>query len=482
MAGSVTVDTLRAGMRGSVLTPGDAGYDDARKVWNADIDRHPAVIAQCLNAEDVSAAVRFAADNDLEVAVRGGAHSVSGKSTVDDGLMIDLSKMDAVAIDPVARRARCGGGSLLGDVIAAAQEHGLAYPVGAIGHTGVGGLTLGGGMGWLTRKHGLSSDNLTAAEVVTADGHILRADSDHHPDLFWALRGGGGNFGVVTEFEFQLHPVGPVVHLAMVFFDLGQGRQFLEVMREVTTSLPPETNVIFGGLNAPPEPFVPPEHHLKPGWVAMIVGFGAEAEHADVIERVRRAGTPLFEMVTPIPYAALQTMIDEPNGWGFYDYEKGCALGELSDGVIDALVEHMPGKTSPLSATLIYRLDGAFCEVSEDATAYSGSRAPQYSVFTFATCPTPEMLDADRAWVRRLIGALEPYSLDKVYINAINETTDDVVRAAYGSVKYDRLVEIKRKYDPTNLFHRNANINPAAVPDQRSGDVQSPTASTAAAN
>ena len=476
MARTVSVDTLRAGMKGTVLTPGDTGYDEARKVWNAEIDRRPAVIAQCTTAEDVAAAVRFGAEQGLEIAVRGGAHSVSGKSVVDDGLMIDLSKMDAAVVDPQARRVRCGGGALLGPVIAAAQEHGLAYPVGAIGHTGVGGLTLGGGMGWLTRKHGLSIDNLMSAEVVLADGSIVRADENKHADLFWALRGGGGNFGVVTEFEFQLHPVGPMVQLAMLFFTLDQGREFLEAVRDISTSLPAETNIIFGGLNAPPEPFVPQEHHFKPGWMVAIVGFGSEAEQAGVVARMRDAVTPLFEMVTPIPYAALQTMLDEANAWGFYDYEKGCSIPELSDGVIDVLVEAMPKKASPLSATLVYRLDGAYCDVAEDATAYSGTRTPQYGVFTFATCPTLDLLEVDRAWVRGMIDALKPYSLESTYVNAVHELDDADVRTLYGNAKFDRLMQIKQKYDPNNLFRRNdANFNlGSAIPGQRTIDITSP--------
>jgi hypothetical protein len=335
-------------------------------------------------------------------------------------------------------------------------------------------------MGWLTRKHGLSIDNLLSAEIVTADGNILRADAKNHADLFWALRGGGGNFGVVTEFEFQLHPVGPMVQFAMLFYSLDQGREFLETMREITTSLPPETNVIFGGLNAPPEPFVPQELQMQPGYAAVIVCFGSEEEHAGVVARTRDAVTPLFEMVTPMPYVALQTMLDEANAWGFYDYEKGCSIGTLSDGVIDVLTEHMPKKSSPLSAALIYRLDGAYCDVADDATAYSEPRKPHYGVFSLAICPTPELLEADRGWARGMVDALRPYAFDTAYINSVDGTTDDEVRTAYGRAKYERLVQIKRRYDPDNLFRRNANINPAAaIPQQRTVDVTAPVTAPA---
>src|SRR5712692_11215927 len=261
-----TAEVLRAAMSGTVLVPGDAEYDEARTVWNAAIDRRPAIIARCSTAADVSAAVTLAVENGLEIAVRGGAHGMSGKAVVDDGLMIDLSGMNSVVVDPDARRARVGGGALLADVIAATQEHGLATPVGLIAHTGVGGLTLGGGMGWLTRKHGLSIDNLVSAEIVTADGRIRRASETENGDLFWAIRGGGGNFGVVTEFEFALHPVGPIIQLALLFWDLDRGRDVLRLAQDLCGSMPRDINVVAGGLNAPPAPFVPPEHHLKPGY------------------------------------------------------------------------------------------------------------------------------------------------------------------------------------------------------------------------
>jgi len=471
----VDISRLRDAMTGAVILPGDDLYDDARRVWNADIDRRPAVIAQCETAPDVSAAVQFAATHALEIAVRGGAHNAAGLAVVDDGLMIDLSKMNGITIDPATRRARCGGGALLADVVAAAQEHGLGYPLGVVGHTGVGGLTLGGGMGWLTRKHGLSIDNLLSAQVVTADGSVLRTDERQHPDLFWALRGGGGNFGVVTEFEFVLHPVGPMVQFALLFYPLEHGRQFLRMCRDVVSSLPPDTNVIFGGLNAPPAPFVPPQHQLQPGYAAIVVGFGSEAEHDGVAARMRRTLPPLFEFVTPMPYLALQTMLDDANAWGMHYYEKGCYLEELTDGAIDVLVEHTPRKNSPLSLMLFYRLDAAYSQVADDATAFSGSRSPRFALFTIAVCPAPELLESDRAWVRELQEALRPHAVDATYVNSLTVADEAQVRTAYGPEKYERLVQIKRKYDPQNLFRRNANINPSTgLPRQRTIDVTTP--------
>ncbi|GAC1440197.1 MAG: FAD-binding oxidoreductase [Mycobacteriales bacterium] len=467
---STGVNKLRAEITGEVLVAGDDGYDDARRVWNADIDRRPALIARCVSAADVSAAVRHAVEHGLEVAVRGGAHSISGMSVVDDGLMIDLGRMNGVTVDAEVRRGRTGGGALLGDLIAAAQEHGLALPVGAISHTGVGGLTLGGGMGWLTRKHGLTIDQLLSAEVVLADGRIVRASAEDHPDLFWALRGGGGNFGIVTEFEFALHPVGPMIDFAMMFWGLNQGAEALRAARDVVGSLPDGVNVVFAALNAPPEPFVPEQHRLQPGYAAVVVGFHGELEHREVVERFRAAVPPVWEIVTPMPYVALQQMLDEPNAWGHYYYDKGLYLEDLTDAVIDVLVEHVPRKTSPLSVVLLYRLDAAYCEVDDDATAFSGVRSPRYNMFIIADGPVPELLEADRPWVRALYDALAVHArVEETYVNALaGDEGEDRMRAAYGASKYERLARIKGQYDPQNVFRRNANIRPAALaPEQR---------------
>jgi FAD/FMN-containing dehydrogenase len=455
------VGVLRAAMAGSVLMPGDNDYDEARRVWNAAIDRRPGVIARCSSAADVSAAVTFAVERELEVAVRGGAHGTSGKAVVDDGMMIDLGGMNAVVIDPDARRARVGGGALLSDVIAAAQEHGLAMPVGLVGHTGVGGLTLGGGMGWLTRKHGLSIDNLVSAEVVTADGRVRRASVTENEDLFWAIRGGGGNFGVVTEFEFALHPVGPIIQVGLLFWTLDQGHEVLRLARDLCGSLPSELNIVIGALNAPPAPFVPEEHQMKPGYALIVVGFGSPEEHAALMSRARTTLPPLWEFVTPMPYRDLQQMLDEDNRWGQYDYEKGGQIAEITDEVIEVITERVPHKQSPGSAVLIYLVDGAYSGVGDDETAFGGDRTPGYFVFSVAVCPTPEVLAADREWVRDLQSTLGPHMVTRNYVNALDEDKSDL-GAAYGSDKYNRLAQIKRIYDPNNVFHRNANIKPAA--------------------
>jgi FAD/FMN-containing dehydrogenase len=456
------IGDLRTTIGGPVLGPSDSGYDEARKLWNAAIDAHPAVIVRAQSVEDVSRALAFARENGLEVAVRGGAHSPGGSSSVEDGLVIDLSLLNQVTVDPVAKRAKVGGGALLADLDAASQEYGLAVPAGMISHTGVAGLTLGGGMGWLSRKHGLSIDNLISAQVVTADGRVLRAAADENPDLHWALRGGGGNFGVVTEFEFQLHEVGPMVQFGMLFWDLTQGADVLRLAREVIAKLPQELNILIAGLNAPPAPFVPEEHHFKPGYALVVTGFGSPEEHAEAMTEIRTALPPLFEFATPMPYTALQQLLDEANAWGFHAYDKGAYLDELTDVAIEVITDQLPRKQSPLSVMLFYRLDGAYVEVADDATAFSGSRSPGYALFIVAVCPTPELLEHDKAWVRSFWAALQPHSRGiGSYVNAISDDdADDRVRASYGA-KYDRLAAIKTKYDPDNVFHRNANIKPA---------------------
>jgi FAD/FMN-containing dehydrogenase len=452
-------DELRAAMSGTVLVAGEPGYDEARRVFNADIDRHPAVVARCASASDVAAAVRHARAEGLEIAVRAGAHSMSGQSTVDDGIVIDLSGMREVTVDPRARQVRVQGGALLSDMNAATQVHGLAVPAGIIGHTGVAGLSLGGGMGWLTRSCGLSIDNLLGAEVVLADGRIVQASSAEHPDLFWALRGGGGNFGVVTEFRFRCHEVGPMIDFALFFWGLDQGAEAWRCMREVSATLPRELSPILGAINAPPAPFVPEVHQLQPGYAMMIAGFGSPEQHAVAVEQVRAQCPPLFDLVTPMPFAALSEMFDEANGWGQYYYEKSVYLAELTDDVMGVVTEQSPAKTSPLSIALLYRLDETYSEVSEEDTAFSGGRTPRWAAFLVANTQDATALPGERAWVRTFYEALRPLSMgDTAYVNAMSEDEPDRVRASYGPAKYTRLAAIKAEYDPDNAFHRNINI------------------------
>jgi FAD/FMN-containing dehydrogenase len=460
---STALDSLRKGFSGELLTSGDAGYDDARALWNGDHDRRPALIARTANAEDVAAAIAFARDQTLEIAVRGGGHSFAGHGVLNDGLMIDLSTMKAVTVDAGAQRARCGGGATWADLDAATQEHGLAVPGGVVSHTGVAGLTLGGGIGWLSRKHGLSCDNLVSARVVTADASVLTASASENADLHWALRGGGGNFGVVTEFEFQLHPVGPMVNAGLFFWPVEAGADAVSHIRSVIAGLPADAGALIIGVNAPPLPFIAEEHHFKPGYMLAIVGWNSPEEHAAMVSPARENLTPLFEFITPLPYTMLQQMIDASAPWGILAYEKACYLDELTDGAIAVIAEQLPRKSSPMSIMPIFPMGGAYHDPSDSDTAFGGSRASKWLVNIAATAPDPDLLATDRTWVRAFWDALQPYASGSgSYVNFIADTDDETrVRASYGAAKYDRLAQIKAQYDPDNIFHRNANIKPA---------------------
>jgi FAD/FMN-containing dehydrogenase len=455
------VDRLRALMRGPVFGPDDAEYDAARSVWNGEINRRPALIARCLSAADVRAAVGFARDQGLELSVRGGGHNFGGTAVCADGLMIDLSALNEVTVDPVSRRASCGGGATLADLDAATQEHGLAVTGGTVSHTGVGGLTLGGGFGWLTSRLGLTCDNLTSAEVVTADGRCLRASKTEHSDLFWALRGGGGNFGVVTNFEFQLHPVGPEVHLGFFFWPQDSAVEALRAARDAAEALPRGVGALIACLNAPPAPFVPEQYHFSPGVAFLVVGFDSAEDHARAVAPVRAALPPQVDFITPMPYAALQQMLDESAPWGIFGYEKAHYLDEFSDAAIDVVAGQLPLKKSPMSFVPIFPLGGAYRDVADDDSAFGGSRSARWAFNIAAIAPDAPGLAADRTWVRTFWEALRPHASGSgSYVNFMADYEEDRVRAAYGSGKYERLASIKAVYDPTNVFHLNANIRP----------------------
>ncbi|MGH3825975.1 MAG: FAD-binding oxidoreductase [Pseudonocardiaceae bacterium] len=457
------LEALRMVLAGKVITPEEADYDTVRIQWNNDIDRRPVAIARCVSPADIAATLTFAREQEFEISVRGGGHAFSGAGVCDDGLMIDLSAMRQVSVCADTQLAQVGGGTTVAELDAATQVQGLAVPTGVISHTGVGGLTLGGGIGWLTHKAGLTIDNLVSVDVVLADGRYVHASPDEHADLFWAVRGGGGNFGVVTTFEFQLHPVGPQVHLGLFFWGMDNGEQALRLAREVVSNLPAEAGAQLAiGLNAPPAPFVPSRYHFTPGYLLIVVGFSSAAEHARIVAPIRAALPPLFELVTPIPYVALQRTLDETAPWGLLGYQEVIYLDELTDGVISVIVDHMPAKRSPLSSCLVFRLDGAYSAIGDDETAFGGRRAPRYVVNIASIGATPEVLNADRAWVRSLWSALRPFARDSGgYVNSMTGNEHDRVRASYGPAKYTRLARIKAKYDPDNVFHLNANIIPA---------------------
>ena len=453
---------LRAVMNGPVVSPADPGYDEARAVWNGDIDRRPAVIARCTGPADVAAALAYAQEVGLRVAVRGGGHGYWGAAVPEGGIMIDLSLLDSVTVDPEARRARVGGGAKLAQLDAATQEHGLAVPAGTVSHTGIGGLTLGGGFGWLTRQFGLSIDNLESAEIVLADGRVVRASTTEHPDLFWAIRGGGGNFGVVTEFEFRLHPVGPLVHLGLFFVEQERAAHALRTARDHFEDLPANTTPGIACISAPPAPFVPPEHHFRPGAAIMVVGFGTAEEHAAAVAPLQAALEPLFEAVMPLPYVALQQMLDEGAFWGVRAYTKGLYLDELSDSAIDIVVDRTGRRDAPMSQLLIFPFGGAYAQVADADTAWGGRRDARYLVAIEGIAPDPESFVGARQWARDTWGQLEPVAgSPAAYINLMAEPDERTVLAAYGEAKHDRLAQVKGIYDPGNVFAVNANIKPA---------------------
>jgi FAD/FMN-containing dehydrogenase len=450
---------------GKVITPDDPEYDTARSVWNGAIDRRPAVIARCSVPAEVVQAIRFGREQALEISVRGGGHNFAGSAVCDDGLMIDLSAMRQVVVNPSTRQAVAGGGATWGDLDAASQEHGLAVTGGFISHTGVGGLTLGGGIGWLTSRAGLSADNLLSAQVVTADQRVLTASPREHPDLFWAIRGGGGNFGVVTAFEFKLHPAGPLVNLGLFFWGVDHGETALRFARDYVKTLPEDAASFIAGLSAPPAHFVPNAYHHLPGFALVVVSFGSAQEHERLVQPVRDASGQLFELVTPMPYTQLQKMFDESNPWGILGYEKALYLDDLTDDAIRVMTEYLPRKVSPLSFTPVFVLGGAYRRFPEEASAFGGSRSARFAVNIAAICPSPDLLEADRAWVRSFWQALRPYASGAgSYVNFMTEYEEDRVRASYGSTKYERLARMKAEYDPGNIFHLNVNIKPALQP------------------
>jgi FAD/FMN-containing dehydrogenase len=456
--------TLIPGFRGSTIGPDDEAYNDARAVWNRTVDRRPRLIARCRGVADVVAAVRFAGDCDLQVAVRGGGHNVAGTAVCDDGIVIDLSAMGAVSVDPVERIALVQGGALWGDVDHETQAHGLATTGGIVSHTGVGGLSLGGGIGWLMRKHGLTVDNLVEAEVVTADGAVIRASADDHPDLFWALRGGGGNFGVVTSFRFTLHPVGPVVMAGPVFWAAEDAVDVLRFYREFAAEAPDELGNIVRLGTIPPLPVVSDELHFRPAIAVVSCYAGAVEDGARAMRALRKFGTPLVDLIGPSQYVDHQAGIDGtvPHGWHYY--WKGTGLADLSDDVIDIVTEHAFAATSPRSYAAIFHMGGAVGRVPRVATAFSGRDAGHHMSIDAVWLPEQgdAMGSAETAWARNFFAGLQPHGAG-VYMNFLDADDDTSrVREAYGDETYRRLADVKARYDPENVFRNNKNIEPAA--------------------
>ncbi|MEW6443006.1 MAG: FAD-binding oxidoreductase [bacterium] len=457
--GEAAIRDFRSRFRGEVFRPGDEGYDDARRIWNAMIDRRPGLIARCKGASDVIRAVNFARAHDLLVAVRAGGHNVAGNCTCDGGLVIDLSHMSSVRVDPEAGKAWVGPGATLGDFDRESQTFGLAAPLGINSTTGVAGLTLGGGFGWLSRKHGLTIDHLVGADVVTANGKWVRADEDHNPDLFWALRGGGGNFGVVTNFEFRLHRVGPRILGGLIVYPYAEAKQVLTGHRDLVDSMHEDLNVWTILRKAPPLPFLPAEVHGKD--VVVLATFWGGDIDAGVreIEPFRRLGTPVGEHVGPMLYAEWQSAFDALLAPGARNYWKSHNFTSLPDELLDLSIRYAGRLPSPLCEVFTGVLGGEAGRRAPAATAYVG-RDARFVMNVHARWETPREDEACVRWAREFFRASAPYATGGVYVNFMTEEEEDRVRAAYGT-NYDRLVEIKRKYDPENLFRRNQNIDPS---------------------
>jgi FAD/FMN-containing dehydrogenase len=442
--------------RGDALRPGDAGYDEARQVWNGMIDRRPALIVRAADRDDVASAVRLARDEGLVLAVRGGGHSVAGHSTCDDGIVLDLSRISDVRLDPATRRVRVGGGALLRDLDRATQEHGFVVPSGQVSHTGVGGLTLGGGTGWLMRRYGLTVDSLRSAEVVTADGEVVRTDTEHHADLFWALRGGGGNFGVVTEFEFETYPLGPEVVGGMLLYPLDRAAEVVAFCRDVMESAPDELTTFPVLITAPPHPPFPPALQGRPVLALGAVYAGTVEEGLRAVEEIRATG-PALDLLGPMPYVVLQSMLDESVPHGLHHYNHSDYLAELPDAAIHTLVDLYSRVPSPRAQIITARMGGAIERVAPDATAFP-HRDARYLLWIVNMWEPGEDPEPNISWGREVAAALAPYVTGAVYVNALGDEPHRV-RAAYAA-NWDKLVDVKRRYDPGNLFRLNANVPP----------------------
>ena len=447
------------GFSGDLIGPDHPQYDEARKVWNGDIDRRPPLIAQCRSADDVAAVVRFAGDQDVPVAVKGGGHAVAGYALCEDGVVVDLSPMRGVELDVAGKRATVQGGALWSDVDAVTQEHGLAVTGGIVSHTGVGGLTLGGGIGHLMRRCGLTIDNLVSAEVVTAAGETVTASADSEPELFWGLRGGGGNFGVVTEFEFQLHDVGPEILAGLVVYPLDEAPAVLRNYRDAIADAPDELGTTLNLRLCPPLPVLPESLHGTP-IVGVILNWTGPMDRADdVLRPYRDFGEPAADTVTEKPYVAHQQMIDAAVPHGNHYYWRSAEFDRLTDAAIDTIVDNVSNITSPMSTCPVFHMGGAVARVDEDATAF-GSRAALHDINMVSSwLPDDDRRDEHVAWVRGFSEAMAAHRTG-TYTNFISDESDDAVRSAYGD-RWERLRQLKREWDPDNRFRYNANIDPA---------------------
>lgn len=454
-----SIDQLNQSLKGRIALPGSQDYDEARTLWNAMIDKRPGLAVRCADSLDVVQSVRFARDNGLMLAVKGGGHNIAGNAVCDGGLLIDLSLMRSVQVDAERRTARVAGGATLGDVDNATQEHALATSLGINSTTGIAGLTLGGGFGWISRKYGLTVDNLISADVVLANGELVEASATDNPDLFWAIRGGGGNFGVVTSFEFELHPVGPEVLSGLIVHPLAAARETLRFYRDFAAQAPDDLACWFVIRKAPPLPFLAPEWHGKEILALALCWCGDPAEGERVLKPIRDYGAPVADVVGPHPWTGWQTALDPLLTPGFRNYWKSHDFLEVSDGLIDVLLDYAGRIPDPNTEIAFAQLGGAISREPLESTAYA-HRDAQFLINVHGRWEDPAKDSECIGWARSLFQACAPYSTGGVYVNFLTQDEQERVKAAYGP-NYERLAAVKKQYDPGNLFRVNQNIRPA---------------------
>jgi len=459
--GEATLQGLRDTVRGEIVTPDDEGYAEARRIWNAAHDgRSPALVVRCAGAADVIASVSFARSNGLLIAVRGGGHSVAGFSTADDALVIDLSPMNDVRVDPEARRASVGGGAVWADVDHETQAHALATTGGLVSTTGIAGFTLGGGIGWTMRKFGLACDNLMAADVVTADGRLVHAGETENAELLWGLRGGGGNFGIVTRFEFDLHPLGPIVYAGPIFFPADAANELLRVFRAWAAEAPDEITAAINLTTAPPLPVIAEEWHGRKVAAFVATSSGPVDDGPSLVREIRAVAEPIADLLGPMPYHVIQTLLDPLWQKGIHAYFNATNLARLEDDLISRLCELHLTSPGPQCEIHLHQMGGAVGRVAEGATAFAERSMP--FVLSGATgWHDPEATASHREWARAVVAAASASSTGRAYVNFLGDA--DAARSAYGEETYARLVSLKNDYDPTNVFRLNQNIEPSAA-------------------
>ena len=463
MINETSIEQFKGSLKGQLINSKDADYEEARKVWNGMIDKHPLMIIRCANEDDVVKAINFARNNKLETAVRGGGHNVVGFSTCDDGIVIDLSPMKKIEIDKNSQTVKAQAGLTWGEFDKATQEQGLATTGGLVSTTGVAGFTLGGGFGWLVRKLGMTIDNLLSVEMILANGNRITASSTENPDLFWGVRGGGGNFGIVTSFTFKLHHVGPNVYGGALFYPVSKAKELLQFYNKWTQSLPDELSTMTAFLTAPPEPFIPKELVGTQMIAVALCCIGEKDEGDKLLKPLRDFMQPSVDVAGPIPYVALQGMFDATAPKGIHSYWRTHYFTELSDNTINTLIDQVSNlkNLSPFSAVHIHHWEGAINRVKSEDAAFS-HRDARFVMNIVGNWMTEDDPDKHIGWVRNSSDAVKQFSTGKLYLNFIADTGEDKVMAAYGKDKYEKLVQLKNKYDPENLFHLNQNIKPSA--------------------